>query len=172
MTLPLRRFTGIVYRAHHPKWAFAPESGEGAKLHGGRFNRPGVAALYTALTLETAWTEAQQGFPFKAQPMMMCAYRVDCAAVLDLREEAVRSEAAVSLDDLGCAWEDLAGRRAEVPSWRAAEDVSAAGACAAIVPSFAPGATARGSNLVFWSWGRDGACEVSVIDDFGRLARA
>ena len=80
MSLPLRRFTGLVFRAHNPRWAFTPVSGEGARRYGGRFNRPGLPALYTSLSLETAWLEAQQGFPFKAQPMTICAYRVDCAS--------------------------------------------------------------------------------------------
>ena len=84
MSLPSITFQGIVYRAHHPRWAYAPESGEGASRHGGRFNRPGTPALYTALRPETAWLEAQQGFAFKAQPMTMCAYDVDCADILDL----------------------------------------------------------------------------------------
>ncbi|WP_245470224.1 hypothetical protein [Mesorhizobium sp. M7A.F.Ca.MR.362.00.0.0] len=29
-----------------PKWAFLPTSGAGAAIDGGRFNRPGVEALY------------------------------------------------------------------------------------------------------------------------------
>lgn len=65
------RFIGLVYRAHNPRWAFAPNSGEGAALTGGRFNPPGVLALYTSLRFEIAWLEAQQAFPFKAQPMTM-----------------------------------------------------------------------------------------------------
>ncbi|TIO05675.1 MAG: RES domain-containing protein, partial [Mesorhizobium sp.] len=29
-----------------PKWAFLPTSGAGAAMDGGRFNRPGIEALY------------------------------------------------------------------------------------------------------------------------------
>jgi RES domain-containing protein len=39
-------FDGLVYRAHHPGWAYQPTSGEGAERHGGRFNRKGLTALY------------------------------------------------------------------------------------------------------------------------------
>lgn len=72
------RLTGLVYRAHNPRWAFGPDSGQGAAQTGGRFNRPGTPTLYTSLRFETAWLEAQQAFPFKAQPMTLCAYDVDC----------------------------------------------------------------------------------------------
>jgi RES domain-containing protein len=37
------RLTGLVYRAHNPRWSFAPYSGEGAARYGGRFNPVGVA---------------------------------------------------------------------------------------------------------------------------------
>lgn len=50
-----------------------------------------MAALYTSMRSETAWLEAQQGLPFKAQPMTLCAYRVDCADMLDLTDPAVRA---------------------------------------------------------------------------------
>ena len=35
------RFEGLAYRAHNPRWSWAPTSGEGARLHGGRFNAKG-----------------------------------------------------------------------------------------------------------------------------------
>src|SRR5208283_3004562 len=63
------RLQGLVYRAHNPRWAFSPTSGEGAARHGGRFNPVGVPALYMSRRMETAWLEAQQGFAFKAQPL-------------------------------------------------------------------------------------------------------
>jgi len=71
------RLQGTVYRAHNPRWAWAPISGEGAGRYGGRFNPVGVPALYTSWRMETAWREAQQGFAFKAQPLTVCAYDVD-----------------------------------------------------------------------------------------------
>lgn len=82
------RLTSPVYRVHHPRWSFAPDSGKGAALHGGRFNRIGVEALYTSLRLQTAWLEAQQGFAYKAQPMTICAYQVDCDDLADLLDRA------------------------------------------------------------------------------------
>lgn len=171
MTLPLRRFTGSVFRAHHPMWAFAPESGEGARTFGGRFNAPGVAALYTSLSLETAWLEAQQGFAFKAQPMTICSYIVDCEDVLDLREPAGLMATGVTAVDLACAWEDLASRRQSVPTWELAKRLRGQGCAGIVVPSFAAKASVRDANLVFWSWSRMLPHRVEVIDDLGRLPR-
>ncbi len=37
------RFQGLAYRAHDPRWSFKPLSGEGAAVHGGRFNPKGSA---------------------------------------------------------------------------------------------------------------------------------
>jgi RES domain-containing protein len=158
------RFEGLVYRAHNPRWAFAPGSGEGAARFGGRFNPKGVPALYTSLRLETAWLEAQQGFAFKAQPMTMVSYEVDCADVADLTDPAFRSE-------LGCAWEDLASRKLPVPSWQVAERLRAEGHAAAVVPSFAARARVDDVNLVFWRWGEEMPHLVRAIDAHGRLPK-
>jgi hypothetical protein len=51
------------HRAFAPRWAHAPESGAGAALAGGRFNRPGVQARYLAATTETALAEYQGESP-------------------------------------------------------------------------------------------------------------
>lgn len=162
------RFQGLVYRAHNPRWSFEPESGEGARLFGGRFNPKGRAALYTSLRVETAWLEAQQGFAFKAQPMTMCAYEVDCADLLDLTDHAVCAEHAVTLGDLGCPWEDLASRRQIVPTWALAERLIAAGIAGIKVPSFAFRARPDDTNLVFWQWNK-APNQVRVVDPLGRL---
>ncbi|MFV0302812.1 MAG: RES family NAD+ phosphorylase [Paracoccus sp. (in: a-proteobacteria)] len=44
------RYRGECFRAHNPRWSFEPLSGEGARRHGGRFNPPGVPALYLSTT--------------------------------------------------------------------------------------------------------------------------
>lgn len=169
MTLPFTRFEGLAYRAHHPAWAFALESGDGARLHGGRFNRVGTACFYSALSVETAWLEAQQGFAFKAQPLTICTYRVDVADLLDLTDPAVCAAAQVNPSDLGCPWELLASDRQPVPTWALAERLVASGCAGIIVPSFAFRATHANRNLVLWSWSRTPPHKIEVIDDEGRL---
>jgi RES domain-containing protein len=169
--LPFIRFTDPVYRAHHPRWAFDPVSGEGARRHGGRFNRPGTPALYTALRMETAWLEAQQGFAFKAQPLTLCSYAVDSADILDLTSPATLAAVGIVPADLACAWEDLADRGLAVPSWTLADRLIKEGAAGIVVPSFAHRAGSDDRNLIFWRWAPDIPHKVRVIDDQSRLPR-
>ena len=166
-----KRFEGTVYRGHHPAWAYLPESGEGAALYGGRFNRVGTPCLYTAMSIETAWLEAQQGFAFKAQPLTICAYAVDCADVIDLTEAAVRTAAGIDLADLACDWELRAARNETISSWEVADHLIAAGCAGMIVPSFASRAGPRDNNLVLWKWARALPHKIIVIDDDLRLPR-
>lgn len=163
------RLQRTVWRAHHPRWAFAPDSGAGAATHGGRFNRVGVPALYTSLRFETAWLEAQQGFPFKAQPMTLCGYQVDCKDVADLTDPGTRGELGIQLADLGCGWAGLADRGLGPPSWAVADQLMAAGMAGILVPSFAWGATEADVNAVFWRWAPGPPHQVRVLDPDHRL---
>ena len=99
------RFRGLVYRAHNPQWSWAPLSGEGARRHGGRFNRRGIPALYTSPSPLTAVREAQPlGRPM--QPLTLCAYEVDAEPVFDASSEVCRRSLDVGEFDLACPnWE-------------------------------------------------------------------
>jgi RES domain-containing protein len=72
LTAPIA-FEGILYRALNPVWAHRPLSGEGAALHGGRFNPKGLPALYLSLDPLTAIREANQ--VGHLQPTTLVAYR-------------------------------------------------------------------------------------------------
>ena len=164
------RFRGSVYRAHNPEWAWTPLSGEGARRYGGRFNRRGVAALYTSLTPLTAIREAQPlGRPM--QPLTLCAYEVDAEPVFDASDEARRRALGVRDSDLACpAWEAdmLVGA---VPASQALADrLIAAGHVGMRVRSFARGAGADDLNLVMWRWSSDRPARVVLIDDEDRLS--
>lgn len=67
-----------------------------------------MAALYTSMRFETAWLEAQQAFPFKAQPMTLCGYEVDCEDIADLTASETRKSFGVDRAALACPWEHLA----------------------------------------------------------------
>jgi len=165
------RLRGQVYRAHNPRWSFAPTSGDGAARYGGRFNPVGMPALYTSATLEGSWREAQQGFPFKAQPLLICVYEVACEDVADLTDGATRSSLGVDASDMACPWEGLASLGTVPPSWTLARRLFEAGTAAAVVPSFAPGALAPDRNVVFWRWADTPLHQVRVIDDDRRLPK-
>ena len=162
-------FIGRTYRAHHPRWAGDASSGEGAARYGGRFNREGTPALYTSLDPMTAWSEAQQAFVFKPQPMTLVAYHVDCTKVADLTRKDALSTLSVSAGDLACAWEDLSDRGHTPPTWPLADRLIAEGAHGAMAPSQAPASHPDAANLVIWH--RSSGCQVEVIDDFARLPR-
>ncbi len=165
------RLTGFVYRAHNPRWAFAPDSGRGAAVTGGRFNPVGMRALYTSLRFETAWLEAQQAFPFKAQPMTLCAYEVNCEDVLDLTDAATLSALGINSADLACPWKDLSTRGIRPPSWEITDRLVAAGTAGVVVPSYAKGAVAADVNVVFWDWAPNPPHQVRVVDNDGRLPK-
>jgi RES domain-containing protein len=165
------KLTGFVYRAHNPRWAFSPDSGLGAASSGGRFNPIGMQALYTSRRFETAWLEAQQAFPFKAQPMTLCAYEVDCEDVLDLTDAVTLTAHGVTPADLTCPWKDLSTRGIKPPSWKVTEHLIAAGTAGVIVPSFARGAGSADINAVFWHWAPAPPHQVRVIDDDRRLPK-
>ena len=163
------RFRGIVYRAHDPRWSWPPVSGEGARLHGGRFNRIGVPAFYASLSPLTAIREASPlGKPL--QPILLCAYDVDAEPLFDALDASQRRALAVTHDDLRCpAWErDM--YRGLVPASHALADRLIAAGCAGMrVPSFAPGAATDDVNLVFWRWGDRRPSRVVPIDDERRI---
>ena len=69
----------LAYRMHTPKWAGSPTSGAGAALHGGRANRPGIAALYLALDIGTAIKEYQQVSTL-LPPGTLVSYRLNLSA--------------------------------------------------------------------------------------------
>jgi RES domain-containing protein len=165
------RFRGTCYRAHDPKWAFSPLSGDGARTHGGRFNPKGVPALYLALTLDGMFLEMAHGFAHRFDPLTVCSYDVDVEDVVDLRGDAGRRANGVPVDQLRCPWfDDLANRRTPA-SWNVAERLVGRGAAGILVPSFARGASPAMSNLVLWKWGPTLPHRVEVYDPSGRLPK-
>ena len=165
------RFRGEGFRAHDPRWSWAPLSGAGAALRGRRFNWPGLETLYLSLSLETAFREVSAGFAHRLTPQVLCVYEVDCEDVIDLRSPAVRHEQGVDLADLACAWAlDLDAGRTPA-SWRVVRRLLEGGAAGIAVPSFANGAGPGDHNLVLWRWGPDPPHRVTVHDPERSLPR-
>jgi RES domain-containing protein len=165
------RFEGLAYRAHDPRWSFKPLSGDGAAVHGGRFNPRGTPALYVALDPMTAIKEAAQGFARKFEPCVLCTYEIDFEDVVDLRGEKERRAANVAEQDMASPWfaEAAAGR--EPASLRLARRLIALGAAGLLAPSFVRGAEARDINLILWDWSGHRPHKVAVFDPSGRLPK-
>ena len=165
------RFAGTAYRAHDPRWAFKPLSGDGAALRGARFNPRGTPALYLALDIMTAVKEANQGFTFKLDPCVLCCYEVDCGDIADLRGADSREALGVDLADMACSWFQHLAAGQVPPSWRVARRLIEAGHAGALVPSFAPGTGPEDGNLVLWHWTDQLPHRVTVHDPSGRLPK-
>ena len=165
------RFQGTCYRAHDPKWAFSPLSGDGAKTHGGRFNPRGVPALYLALTIEGMFVEMGHGFARRFDPLTVCTYDVDVEDIVDLRDDAGRKANGVDWTDLNCSWADDIANGRRPASWRLAERLIGKGRTGVLVPSFARRARPDMTNLVLWKWGPALPHHVEVHDPSGRLPK-
>lgn len=165
------RWQGVCYRAHDPKWAWSPVSGDGAAAKGGRFNPIGLPALYLALTIEGMLVEMGHGFGHRIDPLTICSYDVDVDDIVDLRDEPERSTQGIELVHLSCPWAyDVAEGRTPA-SWDVTRRLIEKGAAGILVPSFANNAQPRMSNLVLWRWGDSLPHRVRVHDPAGRLPK-
>ena len=164
-------FKGLAYRAHNPFWSFEPLSGDGAKVHGGRFTPKGIPALYLALSPTLALAEYNQGFPHRPQPLTLCTYEVDCKDIIDLTKQSVRAQIKITLEALSCAWEMLLAQKQTPPTWQLAERLIESGTAGIIVPSYAHNAPENSKNLVLWQWSDTLPHQVLLIDDDNRLPK-
>lgn len=165
------RWEGAAYRAHDPRWSFAPLSGEGAAIHGGRFNPKGAPALYLALSVEGMLLEMGHGFAHRFDPLTICSYALDVDDLVDLRTPEDQKSAGVAPDELSSPWAyEVASGRVPV-SWKLARRLMAEGASGVLVPSFARGARPGMSNIVLWRWGAGLPHRVEAYDPLGRLPK-
>ena len=140
-------YRGRAYRAHDPRWAWSPTSGEGARANGGRFNRAGTAALYMSLDLDTALCEARQGFDDRLPPLTIVDYDIDVDPVADLTDASKLDQYGLAGDMLNCPWKRLALDGEPVPIWAIADLLLALGFAGIIAQSLAPNAPQSGKNL-------------------------
>lgn len=165
------RVQATAYRAHDPKWAFSPLSGDGAAINGARFNPKGVPALYLALSLDGMFLETGFGLARRFAPLTVCTYDVDMADIVDLTTEPARRQERVERSDMACPWKEERADGREPASWQIARRLKERGASGVLVPSFAYGARADMANLVLWKWGPDLPHRVVVHDPAGRLPK-
>ena len=145
MTYPIRPLRCPLWRMLTIRYQREPFSGEGARLHGGRWNPPGVAALYLGTDHATAIADLTDG-----------------------RDRACDDDVAQAMT---APWKSIAEVEGVLPpSWALAAKLIADGAQGALVPSAQnPGGTA----LVLWHWRRMGAAgegaQLELLDPDGWL---
>lgn len=144
LSLPLWRMIGIRHQ-------FSPTSGEGARLYGGRWNRKGCAALYLAADAVTAVAEYYQGL---SKPGTLVPYLLDSRRIADLTTRTAQACDTRVAEALAANWKAMALLDGKTPpSWTLADELIAAGAEGAFVPSVQnPG----GRNLILWQWHEKG----------------
>jgi len=136
------------YRYLTPKWSYLPLSGAGAASAGGRFNRPGVEALYLSAEPETALAEYKQGSSLP-RPATLAAYELDLTDVVDLSAGYDPDYWAAQWADWTCDWRWIARVEHKVPpSWQLGDEAIRSGAAGLLFPSTHH---AGGSNLVVFS---------------------
>jgi RES domain-containing protein len=156
----------VFYRFLTPKWAFLPTSGAGAAQHGGRFNRPGIEALYLSVEVETAWAEYGQGSSLPS-PGTLVAYTVMADDVVDFSSGFDPTLWSPEWAEWDADWKYIARiERKTPPSWRLADDLIRSGRRGLLYPS-----TRRrgGANLVLFSSNFTAGDTIEAHDPEGRL---
>lgn len=111
----------------------------GSHVTGGRWNRPGVRALYLSTDYATAIEEMHQ---LLIRPGTLVAF--------DVRGERIADLTAADPAVTRCDWRRLyMGERGTPPTWPLVDTLIAAGAEGALVPSVQ---REGGVNLVLWRW--------------------
>ncbi len=115
------------YRALTPRWAHAAESGAGAAVAGGRFNRPGVEARYLALTPETALPEYQAESSL-LPPATVVTFLVTARHVVDFTSGYDPEHWPEIWSEMQCNWKEWAFlENVEPPTWIIGDLVREAG---------------------------------------------
>jgi RES domain-containing protein len=119
----------------------------------------------------TAIKEISQGLAHRLDPCVLCSYDVDCEDIVDLTEAAGRRTAAVSMEEMACAWATMLAEGRRPTSWSIYDRLRPQGVAGVLAPSLAPGAESEDRNLVLWDWGPNLPHKVDVFDPSGRLPR-
>ncbi len=156
----------IFHRFHSPDWAFLPTSGAGAAVDGGRFNRPGVEALYLSIEPETALAEYQHGATI-TPPGTLVAYRVDAGGVVDFSLGYDPANWPEEWAEADCDWKYIARiERRDPPTWQLGDALIRDGIKGLLFPSYRrPG----GTNLVLFSANLEPVDHVIPYDPEGKL---
>ncbi len=152
------------WRILTPAWSHRPLSGDGAALHGGRWNAKGRPALYVSergftTPHDIAWAEFQQGLGTRIGTVVPYEMRID--KLVDLTDSETRHVLGLRQSDFYCAWQAIMLRGETPPTWTIANRLIEGGADAVLVPSMV---YPQGRNIVVWNLDNRAGCEVRVVD--------
>jgi RES domain-containing protein len=146
-------WAGVAFRSVAPHHARVEDllSGAGAARHGGRWNPPGIAAVYCSLTAAGALDEVVAYVELRglaivdAMPRVFVGLRIRLRRIVDLCDGRTRQRIRVSRQRmLTAAWRDAADEPVTQAIGRAVFDLGLEGL---LVPS---AASRRGSNIVIF----------------------
>ena len=154
----------ILYRAHSPRYAYAPLSGAGAGTTGGRWNAPGDEALYLTADPTTAILETQPDLD-SFKPVTLVSYVLSDAQLFDTRDPAGHASHRISRELLRTNWYTHVIEKTEAPTWALAKRLAREGFHGLSYASMLNNL----ENVVLWSWNRPGGAKLRVIDHDRRL---
>jgi RES domain-containing protein len=155
----------VLYRVLTPQWAFQPLSGRGAALIGGRFNRPGLEAIYLSEDILTAVREYRRNADL-TPPVTLCSYLAGPLDVIDLTGPQPDTD---PWRDWRQPWNLISRyQQATPPSWDCGDAALAAGCQGIRFPSTRAGG---GTNLALYT-DRLTPNRLAVYDPEGALPRS
>ncbi|SFH86624.1 RES family NAD+ phosphorylase [Planctomicrobium piriforme] len=129
-------------------------SGEGSRKFGGRWNPPGIAAVYLSLSPETAMAETLAHFQYRgipvsaAMPRVFVSVSVRLSQVVDITQKTISQRLQVSNRALlESDWRKIMTRDSLPPSQLVGQAAEAAGVEGLLVPS---AASRFGKNLIIF----------------------
>lgn len=161
------RFQSIDFPAPHDVL-----SGKGARERGGRWNQPGLAAIYGSTTDATALEECKANDRYYGvqtkSPRLLVAVEAHLVGMLDLTSAAIRRVMGVTLKELAAEdWRKLLQTGKESSSQALGRSGATVGASGLLVRS---AAVARGINVVvFPRANRDDRMEVMEGEKLAHL---
>jgi RES domain-containing protein len=158
----------VFHRFLTPKWAHLPTSGAGSASDGGRFNRPGVEALYLSRAPQTALEEYRQGASI-TPPATLVAYTVKLDPVVDLSKGFDPLVWDAKWAGWDCQWRKIARiDHRTPPCWLLSDIAVTSGYKGILFPSLQH---AGGTNLVVFSANVQVGDIIEVHDPEGRLPK-
>ena len=149
-----KTWSGLFFRFQTIEFAAPGQvlSGHGAGQHGGRWNPPGIPALYGSTTDTTALAECKANDRYygvvTTTPRLLVAVAARLPRMIDLTERTIRRSLGVSLDELAAEdWRKLLNAGQESLPQTIGRAVAATGGSGLLVRS---AATPRGVNVVIF----------------------